>query len=168
MIAGLYEPTQGSISYGDVQRKNGRISKGVSAVFQKFCHYKMSLRENIQIGDVSREATEEELRRLCEDVGVDTEWTGGMDGMLGQEFGGTELSGGQWQRIAIARGLFRRKQLLILDEPTVAIDALEENNLYRSFQKMCQDCTAIIVTHRLASAQIVDRILVIRCGAGEI
>ena len=164
VIAGLYEPTQGLLSYSEVQRDDGRVVEGISAVFQKFCRYKMRLSENITISEVTRRVTEEELRLLCEEVGVSTEWTGGMDCMLGKEFGGTELSGGQWQRIAIPRGLFREKKLLILDEPTAAIDALEENNLYRSFQKMCHACTAIIVTHRLASAQIADRIIVMKDG----
>lgn len=87
-----------------------------------------------------------------------------MDGMLGREFGGAEVSGGQWQRIAIARGIYRNNSLLILDEPTAAIDALEEKYLYEEFGELSRNCTSVIVTHRLASAQIADRILVIKDG----
>ena len=73
-----------------------------------------------------------------------------MDGMLGREFGGAEVSGGQWQRIAIARGIYRNNSLLILDEPTAAIDALEEKYLYEEFGELSRNCTSVIVTHRLA------------------
>lgn len=108
--------------------------------------------------------SEGRLRQICKDVAVVPEWVGGMDGMLGREFGGAELSGGQWQRIAIARGIYRNNSLLILDEPTAAIDALEEKYLYEEFGTLSRNCTSIIVTHRLASAQIADRILVIKDG----
>ncbi len=138
--------------------------RGISAVFQKFCRYSMSLGENIRISDAAGDKSADRLNRICDDVGVDPGWAGGMDGMLGREFGGTELSGGQWQRIAIARGIYRNNSLLILDEPTAAIDALEEKYLYEEFGRLSRNCTSIIVTHRLASAQIADRILVIKEG----
>ena len=164
IITGLYSPTKGTISYGGMQRGAGRIVKGISAVFQKFCRYNMSLGENIRISDIDSGKSEDELNQLCKEVGVVPEWVGGTDGMLGREFGGAEVSGGQWQRIAIARGMYRKNSLLILDEPTAAIDALEEKYLYEEFGKLCRNCTAIIVTHRLASAQIADRILVVKEG----
>ena len=164
IIAGLYPPVKGTISYGGVQRGAGRIGNGISAVFQKFCRYSMPLGENIRISDMDSDRSWDKLKRICEDVGVVPEWAGGMGGMLGREFGGAEISGGQWQRIAIARGIYRNNSLLILDEPTAAIDALEEKYLYEEFGKLSRNCTAIIVTHRLASAQIADRILVIKDG----
>lgn len=164
IIAGMYSPTEGTVSYGGVQRGAGRIVNGISAVFQKFCRYSMSLGENIRISDMDADKSEDKLRQICEDVGVVPEWAGGIDGMLGREFGGAEVSGGQWQRIAIARGIYRLNSLLILDEPTAAIDALEEKYLYEEFAKLSRNCTSIIVTHRLASAQIADRILVIQDG----
>lgn len=164
IIGGLYAPAKGTVSYGEAQGGTGRIVKGISAVFQKFCRYNMSLGENIRISDMSGHHSEEKLRQVCEDAGVVTGWAGGMDGMLGREFGGAEVSGGQWQRIAIARGMYRSNSLLILDEPTAAIDALEEKYLYEEFGKLSRNCTSVIVTHRLASAQIADRILVIKDG----
>ena len=164
IIAGLYSPAKGTVSYGGVQRGSRRIGSGISAVFQKFCRYSMSLGENIRISDIDSGQPEDKLAQICEDVGVVPEWAGGMDGMLGREFGGAEVSGGQWQRIAIARGIYRNNSLLILDEPTAAIDALEEKYLYEEFGKLSRSCTSIIVTHRLASAQIADRILVIKDG----
>lgn len=164
IIAGLYSPTRGTVSYGGVQRGEGRIGKGISAVFQKFCRYSMSLGENIRISDPDGDQSEDKLIQICKDTGVNPEWAGGTEGMLGREFGGAEISGGQWQRIAIARGIYRDSSVLILDEPTAAIDALEEKYLYEEFGKLSRNCTTIIVTHRLASAQIADRILVIKDG----
>lgn len=164
IIAGLYSPTEGTFSYGGAQRGAGRIVSGISAVFQKFCRYSMSLGENIRISDMNGDKSEDRLLRVCKDVGVVPEWAGGIGGMLGREFGGAEVSGGQWQRIAIARGIYRNNSLLILDEPTAAIDALEEKYLYEEFGRLSRNCTSIIVTHRLASAQIADRILVIKDG----
>jgi len=163
VIAGLYSPTEGKILYGGQTLGTGKNS-GVSAVFQNYCRYRMKLGENIRISEAERGITEKELAVLCRETGVDVESIGGFETVLGKEFGGKELSGGQWQRIAIARGLFRSKRLLVLDEPTASIDPLEENRLYKSFQKMCEGCTALIVTHRMASAQFADRILVMKEG----
>lgn len=164
IIAGLYSPSEGAVSYGGVCRGGRRIVSGISAVFQKFCRYSMSLGENVRISDLEADKSEDRLNQICRETGVVPEWAGGMDGMLGREFGGAEVSGGQWQRIAIARGMYRNNSLLILDEPTAAIDALEEKYLYEEFGKLSRNCTSIIVTHRLASAQIADRILVMKDG----
>ena len=164
IIAGLYSPSEGAVSYGGVCRGGRRIVSGISAVFQKFCRYSMSLGENVRISDLEADKSEDRLNQICREAGVVPEWAGGMDGMLGREFGGAEVSGGQWQRIAIARGMYRNNSLLILDEPTAAIDALEEKYLYEEFGKLSRNCTSIIVTHRLASAQIADRILVMKDG----
>lgn len=84
--------------------------------------------------------------------------------MLAREFGGTDLSGGQWQRLAIARGFYRIHNLIVLDEPTSAIDPLEETRVYEKFMEMSKDKTAVIITHRLGSAKIADRIIVLDEG----
>ncbi len=84
--------------------------------------------------------------------------------MLSREFGGVDLSGGEWQRVAIARGLYRPHDTIILDEPTAAIDPLEEDRVYRIFLDSARGKTAIIVTHRLGLARIADRILVMDRG----
>ena len=84
--------------------------------------------------------------------------------MLSREFGGIDLSGGEWQRVAIARGLYRPHDTIILDEPTAAIDPLEEDRVYRMFLDSARGKTAIIVTHRLGLARIADRILVMERG----
>jgi ATP-binding cassette subfamily B protein len=93
-------------------------------------------------------------------------WHGrdGLDVMLSREFGTRDLSLGQWQRLAIARGLFRQHDTVLLDEPTAAIDPLEEQAVYERFMRIAAGRTAIIVTHRLASARLADRILVLDGG----
>jgi ATP-binding cassette subfamily B protein len=84
----------------------------------------------------------------------------GTQTMLSREFDGVDLSGGQWQRVAIARGLYRERGLIFLDEPTAAIDPIEESRVYRKFIEISKNKTAVIVTHRLGSVKIADRVIV--------
>ena len=88
----------------------------------------------------------------------------GLDTVLSREFDGTELSGGQWQRVAIARGLYREHDVIVLDEPTAAIDPIEESNIFRLFKESAKGKTAILVTHRLGSTKIADNILLMEEG----
>ncbi len=136
----------------------------VSAVFQQYIRYQMSLRENVEIS-----ADTSDCKRMQECVeksefSLDERFENGYDTMLSREFDGIDLSGGQWQRIALARGLYRDGRFIVLDEPTSAIDPIEEGILYRKFQKIIQNKMGIIVTHRLGSAKIADRILVLKNG----
>jgi len=84
--------------------------------------------------------------------------------MLSREFDGVDLSGGQWQRVSIARGFFRTHNMIVLDEPTAAIDPFEETQIYNRFANISKDKTAIIVTHRLGSVKLANRILVMDKG----
>ena len=84
--------------------------------------------------------------------------------MLSPEFDGTDLSGGQWQRVAIARGLYRANGFIILDEPTSAIDPVEETRIYRQFARLAEGKCALVVTHRIGSARLADRIVVMDGG----
>lgn len=81
----------------------GKRRTGISAVFQKFVQYRMSIRDNITIGDVEKDSTDQDVEKICTDVDIHLDQEG-IDAMLGREFDGRELSGGQWQRVAIARG----------------------------------------------------------------
>lgn len=135
-----------------------------SAVFQQFIRYQMSLRDNVEISD---ECSDEAKMKKCiekSEFALDERFENGYDTMLSREFDGIELSGGQWQRVALARGLYRDSRFIVLDEPTSAIDPIEEGVLYRKFQKMIQDKMGVIVTHRLGSTKIADRILVLKEG----
>ena len=143
------------------------VRANTSAVFQNYQRYQMSLRDNVILADLGAAGDEERLLRALREGGVPEElWQGpdGLDVMLSREFGTRDLSLGQWQRLAIARGLFREHDTILLDEPTASIDPLEEQAVYERFMKIAAGRTAIIVTHRLASARLADRILVLDAG----
>lgn len=172
MIMGLYKPSGGTITVGDMDiyevAKHQRFKK-VSAVFQYYQKYKMTLRENVAISDMKKNLDDVKVKDSlsASDFNLDESskmLPEGLDTMLSREFDGTDLSGGQWQRIAIARSSYKGSNLILLDEPTSAIDPIEENRLFKQFQKMSEGKTSIIVTHRLASARIADRIIVMDKG----
>ena len=170
LITGLYLPDEGNVLYGDVNTKDAAsrsIFRHISAVFQKYQRYQMTLRENIGISDVSRNICGTELDKICSEAGLDkndSSFTKGYDTILSREFDGVDLSGGQWQRVAIARSFFRRHQFIVLDEPTAAIDPIEETKIYNRFAEISKDKTALIITHRLGSVKLANRILVMKNG----
>jgi ATP-binding cassette subfamily B protein len=170
LLLGLFQPTGGEIRVG------GRPLSAYSPaarrrifgpVFQDFIRYSISLGENIGVGDLDRAAGGEALAAAMEKAGVDFAGTlkDGADTLLGRDFeGGVDLSGGQWQRIAIARAFMGDKPVLILDEPTSQLDPMAESRIYSDFAGMAAGRTAIFITHRLGSTMITDRILVISGG----
>ena len=165
IIMGLYNPTSGTARYGENDIGN-YVSKSrfnrVSGVFQNFMRYKLTARENIVISDVE---TAGDVMQAAGEAGAQfTNLPNGLDTMLSRDFDGTELSGGQWQRVAIARGLYRNYDMIVLDEPTAAIDPIEESNIFRLFSESAKGKTAILVTHRLGSTKIADRILLMEAG----
>jgi len=169
LITGLYLPTEGSVQFGGIDTRKisaKSIYKHTSGVFQKFQKYKMNLCENISISDMDNGS--EELLKLSTkkaDLNVESEtFKDGYDTMLSREFDGIDLSGGQWQRVAIARGFYKSHNMIILDEPTAAIDPVEETKLYEKFASISKDKTSIIVTHRIGSAKIANRIVVMDEG----
>ena len=194
LLTGLYLPTSGELlidgrNVSDIAPET--LYQGVSAVFQRYQSYKMTVAENTRISEMEKitvsggeqaamgkaeSATEEAADKMTVEAAVrdvlekadfpmDSEkLTEGLNTMLGKDFGGIDLSGGQWQRLAIARGLYRAHDMIILDEPTAAIDPLQEADIYHKFAQISKDRTAFIVTHRLGSAQIADRIIVMDAG----
>ena len=170
LLLGLYVPTAGQVVRGGADTREmvkSEVRANTSAVFQNYQRYQMSLRDNVILADLGAAGDEERLLRALREGGVPEElWQGpdGLDVMLSREFGTRDLSLGQWQRLAIARGLFREHDTILLDEPTASIDPLEEQAVYRRFMKIAAGRTAIIVTHRLASARLADRILVLDGG----
>lgn len=170
LLLGLYAPSEGQVIRAGVDTRQAakeEVRADTSAVFQNFQRYQMTLRDNVVLADEAAAGDESQVRRALRDGGVPEElWHGpdGLDVMLSREFGNRDLSLGQWQRLAIARGLFRRRGTILLDEPTASIDPLEEQAVYERFMKIAAGRTAIIVTHRLASARLADRILVLDGG----
>lgn len=176
LILGLYSPVKGRIIYElprgtpkdkDPDHPAFPALKNCSAVFQNYQRYPMSLKDNVVISDHERQKDWEHIPQICASVGLDLEagsFPLGIDTMLYTEFGGVDLSGGQWQRVAMSRGLFREHEIIILDEPTAAIDPIEEAALYKTFARISKEKLSVIVTHRLGSAKIADRILVLKDG----
>jgi len=170
LLLGIYLPNDGNVLIGGCSTREiapDAVFKKASGVFQNFQRYKMTLRQNISISDSINVQEENKLRQVIKEVNLEEkskELTEGIDTMLAREFGGTDLSGGQWQRIAIGRGLYREHELIVLDEPTASIDPLEESRVYRQFAELSKDKTAVIITHRIGSARLADRIVVMGKG----
>jgi ATP-binding cassette subfamily B protein len=140
----------------------------IAGVFQDFGHYSLTLGENIALGNLAALEHREILRYAVEKadiVKLVDDFPSGEDTQLGKQFGGTELSGGQWQKLALARAFVRKEaQLLLLDEPTAALDPRSECDFYLRFVELAEGKTTILITHRLASVRMADRILVLKDG----
>ncbi len=168
LLLGLYPPSEGAILY-DGADVNGldktQFHKTVSAVAQSFVRYNLPLRENIAISDVQRLYEDDAIINALESAGLETLPAAvALDTELGTSFGGDEISGGQWQKIAIARGLFRDSQLIVLDEPTSALDPLVETEILSKFIELAKDKTAVIISHRVGLCRLVDKIVVMKDG----
>lgn len=170
LLTGLYPPDSGKVRINGTPASDltfRALFAGVSAVFQRYQRYQMTLSDNIAISDTDETPDDSRLDAVAEMAGVDKDdrsFTDGYQTMLSREFDGVDLSGGQWQRVAIARGFFRRHHTIILDEPTAAIDPYEETRIYNRFAEISKDKSAVIVTHRLGSVKLADRIAVMKDG----
>ena len=165
LICGLFTPDEGQVlidgkSTADIAPE--RLYENTSAVFQRVQHYQMTLRDNVDISGVDGNITAS-LGKADLDISS-AQFPQGAETMLSREFDGIDLSGGQWQRVAIARGLHRTSDVILLDEPTAAIDPIEEARTYERFMDISKGKTSIIVTHRMGSVKIADRILVMDKG----
>lgn len=164
LILGILPISKGELLWNDVDAVDiDNVKDSCSVVLQDFQKYYMSVKENIQIGQSMRQENDLYYSNLLRQVGLG-KFEKKLDMVLLRKFGGTDLSIGQWQKIAIARALFKNSMVMLLDEPTSAIDPLEENRLNRLFSEIGQSRTLILITHRLSSAQIADQIVVIDNG----
>lgn len=169
VLCGLYKPNAGTVTVGRVDTSDTAmrsLMSVTSGVFQDYTCYKaLDLRDNVS---VSGPTYERDVTPYLDEAALDytdTEtFPAGLDTVLAREFDGTALSGGQWQRLAIARGLYRTHDMILLDEPTSAIDPLEETRLYKKFAEFSRGKTSILITHRLGSVKIADRIIVMDKG----
>ncbi len=170
LLLGLYKPTAGTVSIGGgdtATTLEQDLFSQTSAVFQDFKNYgNLTLSDNIRIGDFRHDC---DVSGLLSDFEVhvadEKTFPSGLDTIMSREFGGIDISKGQWQRIAMARGMYRNHNFIILDEPTASIDPLEETLVYRHFADMAKNCTVLLITHRLGSARIADKIVVMDHGA---
>ena len=166
LLTGIYCPTEGKVLVGGLDTagySSSSVFQGISGVFQKYQRYKMTLKENVAISDSTIEADSDKIRVVLEEAGFEKDGIG-LDDMLSPEYGGVDISGGQWQRVAIARGLYRGNGFIVLDEPTSAIDPIEETKIYKQFARLAEGKCALVVTHRIGSARLADRIIVMDSG----
>lgn len=172
LILGSYRPNTGRIVVGNVPLRelaSGSAYKNASCVFQDFQRYQLSLRDNVAISDFAKlsASSDDEIQDALAAAGFradDQQMTQGLDTLISKEFGGTDLSRGEWQRLSIARAYYRSHQLIVLDEPTAAIDPFEEDRIYRDFMRLKKNHTAVIITHRLGAVRLADRVLVLKEG----
>lgn len=166
LLIGLYQPISGKVLIGGLDTKTTHpksLYHGISGVFQNYQRYKMTLEENVAISDTASVSNEDRILKMLQESEFNEERVQ-LKTMLSPEFDGLDLSGGQWQRLAIARGLYRFSNFIVLDEPTAAIDPIEEAFLYQHFKQIVKDKCSILVTHRLGSVKIADRIVVMDHG----
>jgi ATP-binding cassette, subfamily B, bacterial len=168
VIAGLYRPQAGTVLWDDVSiidMDSEPLRERIAVIAQDHGNWPLTVRDNIVMGRLLDESL---LASAASSSGADTviaELDRGFDTLLARQFkGGAELSGGQWQRIAAARGFYRTAPLLIMDEPTAALDARAEYALFSSLRTLARDRTVLIITHRLASVRHADRIYVLAHG----
>ncbi|GII95803.1 ABC transporter ATP-binding protein [Sinosporangium siamense] len=168
LIAGLYLPDSGTVAYdgvGTAEADLTQLRSHVTVVSQMFMRWPLTVADNIHAGAPHTPAT---LGTAAKSAGADTliaGLPGGYDTHLDRSFrDGRELSGGQWQRLALARGFFRDTPLLICDEPTAALDARAEHALFEHIKLLAQGRTVIFITHRMASVRMADRIYVLDRG----
>jgi ATP-binding cassette subfamily B protein len=171
LLARLYDPTEGRILLDGVDLREYDIDslrRNVGVIFQDFVRYDFLLKENIAVGNIDRVADEPAIKTAAERSLADSvvqRVTGGYDQMLGKRFeGGVDLSGGEWQKVALARAYMRDAQLLILDEPTAALDARAEYEVFLRFSELTRGRMAVLISHRFSTVRMADRILVLKGG----
>ena len=169
LLCGLYRPSAGSVEIGGRDTSNtaeSALFARTSAVFQDHRSYKsLSLADNVKISDVKSEDDPVPSLNNADVDHLDTAtFPQGLETIISREFDGIDISFGQRQRIATARGLYRSHDFIVLDEPTAAIDPIEETRVYKRFAELTRDKIAVLVTHRLGSARIADRIAVMNGG----
>lgn len=174
LISGLYKDYEGTILIDGVDLKmmpSDIVKSKMTIIFQDFAKYPLSVQENILISDLSNEEVDNKfVHTLLEDLGMTDVVAAlpmGVNTQLSKlDLNGWNISGGEWQRIAIARALYKSAPLQILDEPTASLDPISESNLYQLFKKIAASNrkTTILITHRLGSAKIVDKLFVLHEG----
>ncbi|MEW9550506.1 ABC transporter ATP-binding protein [Nonomuraea sp. NPDC050783] len=165
LLAGLYRPQSGTIRWDGHDLDGLDLRRLVSVIAQDHTRWPLTVRENILMG---RPLEEERLAAATAAAGADevvAALPGGYDALLDRRFrGGHDLSGGQWQRVAVARGFYRDAELVIFDEPTSALDARAEHALFERIRRHADGRAIVLITHRLASVRYADRIYVLREG----
>ncbi|MGA3227023.1 MAG: ABC transporter ATP-binding protein [Acidobacteriaceae bacterium] len=171
LITRLYDPTEGQILLDGVDLRDYKLEDlhhEIGVIFQDFMRYEMTARENISVGRVESEHSQSDIEEAAHKSlaeSVIAKLPGGYDQMLGRRFeSGVELSGGEWQRVALARAYLRDAQLLVLDEPTAALDARSELEVFERFAELTLGKMALLISHRFSTVRMADRIVVLEGG----
>lgn len=172
LLTRLYDPTEGYILLDgkDLREYDVRdLYKTFGIIFQDFGKYAVTVSENIQFGDISKPVDETRIRESAAQANADeyiSKLPAGYDTPLMKYFeaDGTELSIGQWQKLSIARAFYSDSDILILDEPTASLDPMAEQEIFNQFDRLRADKTTIFVSHRLSSATIASKIVVLEYG----
>lgn len=171
LLARLYEPTEGRILLDGFDLKEYSLSDlrhNIGIIFQDYLRYQMTFSQNIATGNIREKENVDLIKASARQSLADElvkRLPGGYDQMLGKRFAeGVELSGGEWQKVAIARAYMRDAQVLILDEPTSALDARAEYQVFERFTELTRGRSAVLISHRFSTVRMADRILVLEKG----
>ncbi|GIV99206.1 MAG: ABC transporter permease [Roseiflexus sp.] len=171
LMTRLYDPTEGQILLDGVDLRNydlDEVRRRIGVIFQDFVRYQLTVRENIGFGQIDHLDDAQRIGAAAQRGGADdvvAVLPGGMETMLGRWFeNGFELSGGQWQKIALSRAFMRDGEVLVLDEPTAALDAEREYEIFQRFRELTAGKIAVLISHRFSTVRMADRIAVIEGG----
>jgi len=171
LLTRLYDPAEGQVLLDGVDLREYDLEdlySEIGVIFQDFMRYEMTARENIAVGRIERmndlELLQESARKSMA-ADVLRKLPSGLEQMLGRRFdGGVDLSGGEWQKVALARAYLRDAQVLILDEPTSALDARSEYEVFKRFAELTTEKMALFISHRFSTVRMADRIVVLENG----
>ena len=171
LLARLYDPDEGQILLDGMDLRDydlDSLRQNIGIIFQDFVRYDFILRENIGVSQIDALSDEARIREAAKRSLADSvvqRVPQGYDQMLGKRFDtGVELSGGEWQKVALARAYMREAQVLILDEPTAALDARAEYEVFLRFAELTKGRMAVLISHRFSTVRMADRILVLKGG----
>ncbi|MDE2816319.1 MAG: ATP-binding cassette domain-containing protein, partial [Chloroflexota bacterium] len=172
LLCRLYDPAQGAILLDGTDLREhdlGNLRENITAIFQDYARFHLTAAQNISIANLARMDDRSAIVQAAEQGGADeviARLPKGYDNQLGREFEeGAELSIGEWQKLALARAFFRDAQILILDEPTAALDVQAEYEVYQKFRELTQGRSTILISHRFSTVRMADRIIVLEDGA---
>ena len=171
LLTRLYDPVEGEILLDGIDLRDYDLEdlyREIGVIFQDFMRYEMTARENIAVGRIERMNDMDMLQQsAAKSMAVDVlrKLPRGLEQMLGRRFdGGVDLSGGEWQKVALARAYLRDAQVLILDEPTSALDARSEYEVFKRFAELTAGKMALFISHRFSTVRMADRIVVLEKG----
>ncbi len=171
LITRLYDPTEGQILIDGVDLREydmEDLCHEIGVIFQDYMRYEMTARDNIAVGRIEERDRLDRIEQAAQMSLADeaiARLPAGIDQQLGRRFeGGVDLSGGEWQRMALARAYLRDAQLLILDEPTAALDARSEQEVFQRFAELTKGKMALLISHRFSTVKMTDRIVVLSHG----